>query len=318
MIARGAFRALLVAVLLLAATAAVACGRSGSDDAGTASYGNPDDASGPTTSAGGDGEDGEGDSGDGTATTRGDQSGDGDGGGGGGSAGASRPTTTVAPRGGSTSRPVTVSGPPGSYARPVLRASEGGTIVLDVLSQAGAELRRSALDHLVGVLERESGKQVTLASTEIPGTAQEWSADDLIDAAETRSPNKPMSDRHVLHLLAVHGRSDTPGALGIAVRGDVAAVFTDQVDAAATPLVSAAVIETAVATHELGHLLGLVDLALETGRGDPDHPGHSRNHESVMYWAIESDLVTQVLGGPPSTEFDADDRADLARLRAGA
>jgi len=76
------------------------------------------------------------------------------------------------------------------------------------------------------------------------------------------------------------------------------------------------VIEDACTMHESGHLLGLVDLVLNTGRQDPEHPGHSRNRQSVMYYAVESGLVAQLLGGPPPTEFDDADRADLATIRA--
>jgi hypothetical protein len=69
-----------------------------------------------------------------------------------------------------------------------------------------------------------------------------------------------------------------------------------------------------VATHELGHLLGLVDLVLDTGREDPEHPGHSRSRDSVMFWAVESDLIGSLLGGGPPTVFDAADRADLVAI----
>jgi hypothetical protein len=104
----------------------------------------------------------------------------------------------------------------------------------------------------------------------------------------------------------------------VTVRGDVIAVFADQVAAAATPIVSRAAIEDAVLLHELGHVLGLVDLARDTKRADKDHPGHSANPGSVMYWAVESSLVGQVLNGPPPHDFDRDDLADLAALRNGA
>lgn len=305
---RSRWAAALAAVLLLAG----ACGGA-DEDGGIAQYGDAggDGSRSTTTAAVDDGDDGA------PATTRGSGSG-----GGGGGGGAATPTTAGRSGGGGsggrTSRPVTVSGPPGSYARPLLRASEGGTIVLDVLQQAGAELREATLDHVVRVLERESAKPVSVAITEIPGAQAEWTADEITSTADDRATTKATSDRHVVHLLAVHGRYEEPGTLGVAVRGNVAAIFTDEVDRAATPLVRAATIEDAVTIHELGHLLGLVDLALDTNRDDPDHPGHSKNRESVMYWAIESNLVAQVLGGPPSTEFDDDDRADLARLRGGA
>jgi hypothetical protein len=89
------------------------------------------------------------------------------------------------------------------------------------------------------------------------------------------------------------------------------------VAAAETPLISEGAIEDAVTMHELGHLLGLVDLVLSTGRGDPEHPGHSRNRASVMYWAVESDLVADLLQGGPPRDFDSADLADLATIRNG-
>ena len=37
-----------------------------------------------------------------------------------------------------------------------------------------------------------------------------------------------------------------------------------------------------------------------------------------MYWAVESDLISQVLTGQLPVEFDAADLADLARIHNGA
>jgi hypothetical protein len=58
-------------------------------------------------------------------------------------------------------------------------------------------------------------------------------------------------------------------------------------------------------------------LAVDTDREDPEHPGHSRSRESVMYWAVESNLIAELLGAGPPTDFDDADRADLAALRSG-
>ena len=68
------------------------------------------------------------------------------------------------------------------------------------------------------------------------------------------------------------------------------------------------------ATLSLG-LPPVIDLVLHTGREDPDHPGHSPNRGSVMYWAVERDLVGTLLGAGPATTFDDADRAELAAIR---
>jgi hypothetical protein len=153
----------------------------------------------------------------------------------------------------------------------------------------------------------------------LPGGAKAWTADDLRATADATSTVGQGGGRAVLHLLQVHGTFEgSEEVLGVAVRGDVIAFFPDSIEGSATPLVSAAAVEDAVVLHELGHVLGLVDLARNTGRADPDHPGHSRNTHSVMYWAVESSLVGQVLNGAPPKDFDGDDLADLAALRSGA
>ena len=122
----------------------------------------------------------------------------------------------------------------------------------------------------------------------------------------------------MLRLLFVGGSFEgNLGVLGAAVRGDVAAVFSDQVDRAAGLLVDPPTVEDAIALHEVGHLLGLVDLVVGSGRGDPEHPGHSRNRDSVMYWAVESDAISQLLSGGIPNQLDADDRAELAAIRGG-
>lgn len=51
--------------------------------------------------------------------------------------------------------------------------------------------------------------------------------------------------------------------------------------------------------------------------GDSAHPGHSRNPGSVMYFAVESNDIAQLLGAEIPTEFDQEDRNDLATIRTG-
>lgn len=256
---------------------------------------------------------------------------DGGGGGGGNEPGATSPPPPgpSTPGGGEGQQPPSKpagdeddgsSGSPGAFARTLLRPRPATAIVFELFQQKGAEPRSGSVDHAKSVLRSVTRKSVADPSPiEVPGGAQQWTPGAIRETADRLTKAGQGGGRAVLHVLFLRGNlKGNDEVLGVAVRGDVLAIFSDSVAAAGTPLVSGRAIEEAVLMHELGHLLGLVDLALDTGRDDPEHPGHSRNSESVMYWAVESSLVTQVLSGGPPRDFDRQDLADLAALRDGA
>ena len=209
------------------------------------------------------------------------------------------------------------TGSPGDGAARLLRPAGAARIVVQVLAQDGAAPPQQVLDHVRRVLADASGKPVGVVGGGTPPARQTWSPADLRAAAVAGSrPSAP--DEGLIHLLFVRGSSDRgPETLGLAVASDVVGVFSERVDDAARGLVTTTALMDAVTLHEVGHVLGLVDLVLKTGRADPDHPGHSSNPGSVMYWAVESSVVSDLLTGGPPREFDDRDRADLAAIRDG-
>ena len=217
--------------------------------------------------------------------------------------------------GGSAPSTIDAGGPPGSFAPVILQGSRSNAVVVEIRTQSSADPQQASIDHLTAVLQSVTGKSVSVVrGAGISGGAKSWSADELRSAGAAGAGQG--GDAAVIHLLFVHGDfGGDSGVLGVSVRGDTAAVFLDQVDASSTPLVGSSGIETAVVTHEVGHLMGLVDLFLHTGRQDPQHPGHSTNTKSVMYWAVESNLVADLLQGGPPKDFDSADLADLQTIR---
>ena len=186
-------------------------------------------------------------------------------------------------------------------------------------AQPGASVSTAAFDRGARVLADVTDKPVDVRrQVELASADSDWSAEEVRQAADATAKVPQGNGRAVLRVLLLKRFEGSEQVLGVAVRGDVLALFVDSMAGAATPLVGRSVIEEAVLLHELGHVLGLVDLARDTGRADKEHPGHSSNTASVMYWAVESDLITQVFSGAPPREFDAADLADLRALRDGA
>lgn len=229
------------------------------------------------------------------------------------------PTTAV-----TTTPPASSSnlgkGAVGSFARHLLRPAPAKKIVLEFLQQPGKELSDRARTHVTQVLSDVAKKPVETPVVALPaGGDDRHSEDEVRKMADQYGQAQQGGDQAVIRLLVLRGRAEeSPNILGFAIRGDVLAIFPDQLRNAETAVVDFETLEDAVTMHEVGHILGLVDLARKTGREDKAHPGHSSNRGSVMFWAVESSLVGQVLGGPPPTNFDNEDIADLVALREGA
>jgi len=294
-------------VALLAALVLVAAACAGDDPSPSIDAGSGTDGAG--TAATGTGGAGVGTGSDGAATS-------------GTTAGGTGGTGPAGTTDGSTPAPEVIevgSRPVGGVAAALLQPGRGDRVVVEVRAQDGAAPSQATIDHLVRVLGASSGKTVSIDGVDpIGGGARDWTQQQIISAAASASQIESGRSQVVLRLLFLRGSyGGDRSVLGAAVAGDVAAVFADRVASAAGLLVDPAVVEDAVTMHEVGHLLALVDLILGTGRGDPDHPGHSRNKRSVMYWQVESDLISQLVDGGIPRDFDDDDRSELAQIRAG-
>jgi len=186
------------------------------------------------------------------------------------------------------------------------------------MEEPGAAANREALNRILANLATYSGKSVTEVHTALPAgsASRRWTERELAALADRSAKIPQGSGRFVLHMVFVKGQNTLSGnILAESFRGDLIAAFPDSYASTGQHII------TTVIVHEVGHILGLVDLYLDRGRADtlndPARAGHSRNQSSVMYWAVDPSYLGSVFG-PASDRFDAEDERDLAAIRAGA
>lgn len=233
---------------------------------------------------------------------------------------AASPGATAAP--GSTPAPVYFDDAGvGAMARRYLQSAPATSLVVEIDYVTGRRPSDQAMRHVERILERETDKPVSVrADDAIAASASDHSFDEIAALArthrDTRSGGATASMWIVFLDRSLEGERDT---VGVAITASTAAVFADHIQDASTAVVGADQIERAVLTHEVGHLLALVNIGY-TSRHDHEDPqsrGHSRSRDSVMYAQIEDKGLVALITGGPADDFDAADRDDLAMLRAG-
>jgi len=173
------------------------------------------------------------------------------------------------------------------------------------------------------MLRKVTGKLVSTAGPVVfSSNTTQWNPDQMFAVADAQgSANLTGATTAIVHLLVLRGSfQGDQNVLGAAFRGDSFAIFPDQTNGSLS--LNSDRIVTAIYIHETGHLLGLVDEVLNDHRADPNDPSrcgcHSSDRNSVMYYAVDTTAIGQLLNGGPPTDFDPADYNDLNRLRTGA
>jgi hypothetical protein len=189
--------------------------------------------------------------------------------------------------------------------------------VLEIDQIGGARLAGEAVAAMEEALREHGGKQrVDVVTSSVDGGGDVWSLEDLLGASQQHRDRSSGGDTVAVHVLVLPGRFQAEGVPGAAFHATAMAIFPGEVERMLPRFAAVDAFQVSVAVHELGHLFGLVNL---TGAGefheDPDHPGHTDQEDSVMYWAIESPSMGELFRTGPPREFNADDREEMARIR---
>jgi hypothetical protein len=209
----------------------------------------------------------------------------------------------------------------GTMSRVFLRRSPARALSIEFAYVSGRTPQGSAIAHLTSILRRELDKPdgiTTTVGNSISSSKTSWTLDDLRALERASRSRHSGGSRATMWFAYVGGRyAENPNALAVTFSASASVIFRDRIDDAATSVVLEQGIERSVLVHEAGHMLALVEIGYRSrfDHSDAQHPYHSNNPDSVMYWAVEDISVRNILAGGPPDDFDDADRADLAQLR---
>jgi hypothetical protein len=208
--------------------------------------------------------------------------------------------------------------PVGTSANDILASTKYTSVKIEVQYMSGFPPDPGALNHLQSVLgtivNKPSG--VSIVTKEIAAAGNiVLNVNDLIQIEKNNRTAFTSGSQLAIYFLYTNGTYTDDNVLGVAYRNTSFALFGKKIQdnsggigqASRTKLVAT------VAEHEMGHLLGLVDLGspMTTGHKDAAHGNHCSNTSCLMYYASEtSDILGFLItGNIPS--FDANCLADL-------
>ncbi len=219
----------------------------------------------------------------------------------------------------------------GDWAREFLSDKDFRSLLVEVDYQSAAAPEDTAMAALESVLEahlnKPGGVEVRRAA-DVPGSGGgKYSFAEVRDIEGDVRDHEKGKGRAVLHVLYLNGGSSEDSGdgrvLGAAYSGSSIVMFKDNIrktrDSCPSVLSfgcpTVAQVEEAVLVHEVGHILGLVNngIRMVEPHEDGEHPKHSSNPESVMYWKVETgDIIDFILDGNRiPNRFDASDQADM-------
>ena len=206
----------------------------------------------------------------------------------------------------------------GASANEILSSSKYSSLRIEVMYMTGYPPDATALGHLQSTLSALVNKAsgITIIPREISASSNTvLSLDDIVNIEKNNRTAFTSGSELAVCILYTNGTYTDGNVLGIAYKNTSVVIFGKTIydNSGGIGQASRTKLEATVLEHELGHLMGLVDLGspMQAGHKDAAHGNHCNNTNCLMYYASETrDILGFLITGniPP---FDTNCRADL-------
>ncbi len=206
----------------------------------------------------------------------------------------------------------------GASANDLLSSVKYTSIKIEIQYMPGFQPDVAGINNLVSFLNLFVNKTsgITVIQSQIPSANKAILS--LTDIANIEKSNRTVytsGSQLGIYFLYTDGAYTTANVLGLAFRNTSMCLLGKTIhdNSGALGQTSRTKLESTILEHEIGHILGLVDLgsSMQTNHKDATHGNHCNNSNCLMYYASETtDILGFLITGnvPP---LDVNCKADL-------
>ncbi|MEQ9261563.1 MAG: membrane metalloprotease [Owenweeksia sp.] len=210
----------------------------------------------------------------------------------------------------------------GSSAHDILSADRFGKITIEVQYPAGFTPASGVIAGMEAFLNTHCNKPGGIEVVPVEINTPDGDSYDFTDIRNIENANRQIYNKEnelALYVLfsdkEFSGNEGNQFTLGAAYQNTSTVIFLKTIrDNSGGLGPSEALLTSTVLHHELGHLMGLVNLGTpqQEDHEDKEHEKHCNVESCLMFWAVESQQIIgnmENLTSPP--DFDAQCKADL-------